>query len=272
MRHQFRDLLGAITMRRSFFVFSLAFLLPSIGQAQHFGGTAVSGAHFAAVPAPMVAPRVASVRPAASARPAAGQPARISARATAAPKPVHPAGWNTGAHRNNMPVDPVFPNGNLTFNGYPVPGLGFDYPHFFATHPNSGRNCRHCFGFGNGFIIPFIDGGFYLPSTTYGDQGAAPQPMEEAEAAPADQPPPAEEPPVRESMPVRTKTLPAEQEYVFVKRDGSLIFAVAYSWINDRLQYVTAEGIRRTIPLNTLDIDATQQFNDQRGVPIQLPA
>ena len=66
--------------------------------------------------------------------------------------------------------------------------------------------------------------------------------------------------------------MPAQQEYVFVKRDGTLIFAVAYSWINDRLQYVTREGIRRTIPRNTLDLDATQQFNDQRGVPIQLPA
>jgi hypothetical protein len=171
-----------------------------------------------------------------------------------------------------MPFDPVFPNGNLNFNGYPVPGLGFDYPHFFATHPNAGRNCRRCFGFGNGFIIPFIDGGFYLPTPGYGDQGAP-----SAEEAAAEQPAPPEEPADREANLVpystgRTLPVPAQQEYVFVRRDGSLIFAVAYSWINDRLQYVTAEGIRRTVPRNTLDLDATQQFNDQRGVPIQPPA
>ena len=63
-----------------------------------------------------------------------------------------------------------------------------------------------------------------------------------------------------------------QSEYVFVRRDGTLIFAVAYSWINDRLQYVSEEGMRRTVPLNTLDLDATQQFNEQRGVPIQRPA
>jgi hypothetical protein len=72
---------------------------------------------------------------------------------------------------------------------------------------------------------------------------------------------------------MRSEPLPPEQsEYVFVRRDGSLIFAVAYSLINDRLQYVTAEGLRRTIPLNTLDFAATQQFNEQRGVSIRLPA
>jgi len=221
----------------------------------------------------MAAARAALVRPTVSARPAAGQPARVSTRATAAPRTTRPAGWNTGTRRNNLPLDPVFPNGNLTFNGYPVPGLGFDYPHFFATHPNAGRNCRHCFGFGGGFIIPFIDGSFYLPTPVYGDQGAPPP----AEEAAAEQPAPPEEPADRGANLVpsgsgRTQPAPAQQEYVFVKRDGSLIFAVAYSWINDRLQYVTAEGIRRTVARNILDLDATQQFNDQRGVPIQLPA
>jgi hypothetical protein len=105
-----------------------------------------------------------------------------------------------------------------------------------------------------------------------GEQPAS-QPAEEGEAE-ADRQPPAGEPAARETFTARDKTLPvpAQQEYVFVKRDGTLIFAVAYSWINDRLQYVTQEGIRRTIPRDTLDLGATQQFNDQRGVPIQLPA
>ena len=209
-----------------------------------------------------------------SARPA-GQSGRVSTRLSSTVKTTHPPGWNTGTRHKIVNVNPVFPNGDMAFDGYPVPGLGFDYPHFFATHPNFGRNCRRCagFGFGSGFIVPFIDGGFYLPTPVYGDQGA-PQPAEEAAA---EQPAPPEAPADRGANLVpsgsgRTLPVPAQQEYVFVRRDGTLIFAVAYSWINDRLQYVTSEGIRRTVPRNTLDLDATQQFNDQRGVPIQRPA
>ena len=187
---------------------------------------------------------------------------------------VRARGWNQAPRRTVATPDPVFPNGSLAFNGYPVPGLGFDYPHYFATHPNAGR-CHRCFGFGNGFVIPFIDGGFYMPGPMYGDEAAA-QPAEGSEVA--EQPAPGEEPAPQEPAyypSPRTKSQPApaqQQEYVFVKRDGTLIFAVAYSWINDRLQYVTEEGIRRTVLRSTLDLDATQQFNDQRGVPIQLPA
>lgn len=110
----------------------------------------------------------------------------------------------------------------------------------------------------------------------YADQGAPAPQADDSEAA--NQPPPAEQPFARDNESnfrdrMRSEPLPPEQtEYVFVRQDGSLIFAVAYSLINDHLQYVTAEGLRRTIPLNTLDRSATQQFNEQRGVSIRLPA
>lgn len=269
MRHQFRDLLGAITMRRSFFVLSLAFLLPSIGQAQHSGATPALSMHISVTPAQIAAPHmVASVHPSVSARPVP-QPGHVSARLPAAPRTVHPSTWNTGMRRRTQNVDHRFNNGNRNFASdcFPTPGLGFDFPHFFATHPNFASNCR----FGSGFVVPFIDGGFYLPTPFNSDQ-TAPQPAEEAAA---EQPASSDEPADRVAnfaLSVRTQPAPAQQEYVFVKRDGTLIFAVGYSWINDRLQYVTAEGIRRTAPLNTLDLGATQQFNDQRGVPIQPPA
>ena len=57
-----------------------------------------------------------------------------------------------------------------------------------------------------------------------------------------------------------------------MRRDGTIIFAVAYSFNAGNLQYVTKDGLRRSIPLNTLDFDATQQFNEQRGVTVRLPA
>jgi len=195
--------------------------------------------------------------------------------ASPAPKMLHLSGWNHSAnHPANQP-DPVFPNGNATVEGYPVPGLGFDYTHYFATHPNAGP-CHHCFG--NGVAGSFVGGGYYLPLPTYyyGDESGEQQPADQA-AAPeenlqAEQTAGQDYTNYPPSWNAPQPTPKQEAEYVFVKRDGTLIFAVAYSWINDRLQYVNEEGLRRSIPASSIDIDATQQFNDQRGVPIRLPA
>ncbi len=233
----------------------------------------MSGAHAFVAAAPRAVAHAAPVRSAGSTRPIVRN-APASTRVTAAPRSTRPTGWNqTNTRHSNFSTDPVFPNGRFSTDGNPVPGLGFDYPHFFATHPNAGyRRFRH----DSGFVIPFIDGGFYLPVPMYADQGAPAPQTDDSEAA--NQPAPAEQPAARDSDSnlrdrMRSEPLPPEQtEYVFVRQDGSVIFAVAYSLINDRLQYVTAEGLRRTIPLNTLDLNATQQFNEQRGVSIRLPA
>jgi hypothetical protein len=81
-------------------------------------------------------------------------------------------------------------------------------------------------------------------------------------------PRPASEPPAQ--------TAPAPQpdveQYVFVRRDGGLVFAVAYSWDKGTLRYVTPEGLRRSIGRDALDLNATQQFNEQRGLTFQAPA
>jgi hypothetical protein len=232
----------------------------------------MSGAHAFVSAAPRAVPHAAPSRSAISARPVV-RSTPASPRVGIAPRMAHPTGWNhTTRHNNNFSTDPVFPNGGFTTDEGAVPGLGFDYPHFFATHPNAGRHFRH----DSGFVIPFIDGGFYLPVPMYADQGGPAPQADESEAA--NQPPPVDQSPARDSSSssssrMRSEPLPPEQtEYVFVRQDGSLIFAVAYSLINDRLQYVTAEGLRRTIPLNALDLNATQQFNEQRGVSIRLPA
>ncbi|HET7106488.1 MAG TPA: hypothetical protein VFI38_06750 [Candidatus Acidoferrum sp.] len=267
---------GVSTMRRIVPAFLLLSALPIIGQAQQHGGGAISGGHavVAVVPAAAAHAAPAPARTSVSPRPVV-RTAPVSTRLSAAPRTAHPAGWNQThtTRRTNFSSDPVFPNGGFSEGGNPVPGFGFDYTHFFAVHPNAGR---HHFRRDSGIVIPFFDGGFYLPVPAYTDQGAAAPQPEESEAA--IQPAPAEQPSARDSARdlrerMRSEPLPPEQtEYVFVRQDGSLIFAVAYSLINDRLQYVTAEGLRRTIPLNTLDFAATQQFNEQRGVSIRLPA
>jgi hypothetical protein len=241
----------------------------------------MSGAHASVAAAPMGVAHAAPTRSAVSARPvvrsAPVRSAPVSARVSAAPRAAHPTGWNhvtrPDTRRNNFSTDPVFPNGGFSTDDNPVPGLGFDYPHFFATHPNARH---HRFRNDSGFVIPFFDGGFYLPVPMYADQGAPAAQADVSETA--NQPEPADQTPARDTdnnvrSRMRSEPLPPEQtEYVFVRQDGSLIFAVAYSLINDHLQYVTSEGLRRTIPLNTLDINATQQFNEQRGVSIRLPA
>ena len=156
----------------------------------------------------------------------------------------------------------------------PVPGLGFDMTHLAATRGpgavGAGRHRRQ-----QPILFPFIDGGFFLPSSPeVVEEAAAPEAPEEEnevaekprrtrviQAAPA--PPQAEE---ASAMPRQT------EEFVFVRRDGTVFFAVAYAWENGVLRYVTSEGLRRSIARETLDLNATQQFNEQRGLNFRLPA
>jgi len=260
-------------MRRTILSFLLVSALPIIGQAQQHGGGTMSGTHAFVAAAPVAVAHAAPVRSSVSARPVV-RSAPVSTRVSSAPRATRPTGWNQThtTHHTNFSTDPVFPNGGFSGGDNPVPGFGFDYTHFFAVHPNAGRHFRH----NSGFVIPFIDGGFYLPVPMDAEQGSVAPAPEDSEAA--NQPALAQQNAARDDDRnfrdrMRSEPLPPEQaEYVFVRQDGSLIFAVAYSLINDRLQYVTAEGLRRTIPLNTLDFAATQQFNEQRGVSIRLPA
>lgn len=243
---------------------------------------AMGGMHaVAALPAPRaVAAPVRTGAPSGAIRPAMRTSSGVAvSRAHAAPPLVarggtHPVVWNRPHKPVTIPSgDPVFPNGLNIVDGYPVPGLGFDYVHYFATHPNTGRG--HL-GFGYGLVIPFWGGGVYVPEPIYSEQSAAAeQPAEQAAADQPDTQQNGDQPGERENggaVRARFAPLTEQTEYVFVKRDGSLIFAVAFTYINDRLQYVTQEGLRRTVSLDTLDLDATQQFNQQRGVEIHLPA
>ncbi len=59
-------------------------------------------------------------------------------------------------------------------------------------------------------------------------------------------------------------------EIVFIRRDGSLIFAVAFARQPERLVYITSDGHRRTLALRDLDLEATLQMNEARGTFIPL--
>jgi hypothetical protein len=160
-----------------------------------------------------------------------------------------------------------------------APGLGFDAVHQAATC-GSGTIGSRGFGSAGGFFFPIFDGGFPVSgSSVSGDEGPV------AESAAPDAPdtelrgrggrryrtPEPETAPTQ--APESANAAPADNEpYVFVKRDGTVFFAVAYSWEKGSLRYITSEGLRRVVTQDALDLDATRQFNEQRGLNFRLPA
>jgi hypothetical protein len=157
-----------------------------------------------------------------------------------------------------------------------APGFGFDEAHLAATCGPGPHGIRGS-AFASPFFFPFYEGGFYVPGAT--------APVEENSMTDTAQPEVIESenrdrgrryriveqdtaPPVETSS-----AAPAENdEFVFVRRDGTVFFAVAYSWEKGTLRYVTSQGLRHTVTQEALDLDATRQFNEQRGLNFRLPA
>jgi hypothetical protein len=59
-------------------------------------------------------------------------------------------------------------------------------------------------------------------------------------------------------------------DFILVRRDGRILFASIFSVVGTQLQYVTPEGIRRTLAIADLDAAATQQINEARGTTLQF--
>lgn len=259
-------------MGRLFLVALIAFGGPVLAFAQRgAGGAAASHAAMGGVRAP-----IASAQ--AGARYAAGVPARSSSFVSRSPR----------THRipQTNPQNDVVPRShfatddfaNTNFEG--VPGLGFDFPHLAAI--SGGRHPGGRFGFG---ASPFGFGGFLFGAPVIveevGPGGPQAGPVEEEDVARDD----SETEYVRRPRSVSPRDYAAQNpgsgtsgveedpaEYVFVRRDGGLVFAVAYSWENGTLRYVTRDGMRRTMARDTIDLTATQQFNEQRGLNFRSPA
>jgi hypothetical protein len=275
------------SFRLGFTVF--IFIAPALVTAQQHGGVAL------ARPLPSVAPTrpmpvagipgmvhapVHSVAPAAPTRSAGhafgsgGHPTapRIPGHLVTPKTPIHnhPIQSNyTSAHGSVIPRDILGDDDNG------VPGLGFDYPHYAATHPNAGHS-----QFPGGSVLPIVGGGIYVPATTFAEGGvqseaAADGQQAETEDAAAEATGNAsvdQTPAVLAARPRNNPPSTPASEYIFVRRDGTVFFAVAYSWVNGNLQYVTQDGFRKLVSTTTLDLDATTQFNEQRGVTFHSPA
>jgi hypothetical protein len=271
------------------FAFSL-FYLPFASAAQHAagGGVAVAPSIHAVPmhvgPGPSGAPHAAYSHP--GARPPSHTVARagtssaksaVTSRTVARTIPTPRTAW----HPVGLPPSSIapIPSSLAYVNSVPtfLPGSAF-----FGSGRNNCLGGFNCFGGGrfrtSGVIIPWGGfGGFYVPIPYYGpdDEGGAPA---EANAAPEQQTEnnnevAAEQPPAG-PRPDYYAPAPSEPVYdfVFVKRDGTKVFAVAYSLTKDSVQYVTREGLRRTLPLDALDFDATQKSNEERGNKVNLPS
>ncbi|HYL11037.1 MAG TPA: hypothetical protein VEU31_09895 [Candidatus Acidoferrales bacterium] len=181
---------------------------------------------------------------------------------------------------NNVNSTPVVTPQVFDVDDFPVPGLGFDFAHLAAI--NAGR--RHVRTRGVSFAgAPFFGLPLFSDFSGVVPMQAAPpqviivqQPVptpaedDEAEATPrrgrrAYSAPASE-------LPAGTEPTREAGEYVLVKRNGGLLFAVAFSVQNGQLNYITREGSERAVALASLDLDATQRMNEQRGTRIRLPA
>ena len=206
----------------------------------------------------------------------------------AIPTPIRP---RTITPQNpTVPVNPGFAGEGFAAGtvqdlfGYPVPGLGFDYTNYGALNGNLGvralidpvtqqeialalRIRAATGGVSPVFFSPYGGAPIVLetPMVAAQPEAQAPAPIVVV-APPAQQPAPQPQPEAKQ------EPLPDPGEFVLVQRDGRLLFAVAFTGEPGRVVYVTKEGLRRTIALVNLDVDATRRMNEERGTSILLPA
>jgi hypothetical protein len=260
-------------MHRWFVLLGSVAFLPQFVSAQHHSAMSMGMA--------TARPGVVSPRAGMHAAPTATFRASTGTQSTTRVVTAHPRNRGTAVPviRNNnnqlrRPADFDEDTGfSEDFNG--VPGLGFDEVHLAATRGRRAVSGRRFDRFNTGFF-PLFDGGFLFPSAAVIEQPPAneTQPEEAAEPETQDS---ARRVRYREpatAYPVETSSGPQgeSEQYVFVRRDGTLFFAVAYSWENQTLRYITQEGLRRSVTREALDLAATRQFNEQRGLNFILPA
>lgn len=247
-------------------VFGLAV---SVSAQQRFAAPAVAPvvtAHPVAA-APAGAVHAAPAHPTSSTHPVAHAPvAGVRSATTTHKKPISAS--ISQSHASNLALG----TGVNAAHGVPLPSKCKNF-----SYPLQGLNA--C-GSGNGVVLPFFGGAMYIPIPYYMDAGAQEQPGPEGQEQASNEQPangeqqPAEQEPAATAAPYRAPANTINEslaQFVFIQRDGTKFYAVAYSFLNDKLQYVTKEGIRHSVALDSLDFDATQKTNEQLGNTINLP-
>ena len=249
---------------------SVALLWPLAASAQR-------GAAPRMAPAPQVV-----VAPHVAAPPQMATAPRMTVVASA-PRLVTPqnTSGNVTVIINNNPTPTVTNIPASAFNFIPVPGLGFDIPHLAATRGAAAVGALPGQFTTAGVGFPFFETGFFIPSAPTIVVQVPPiviqQPVVVQQPAGAEPAPETLEPPASARRPAAVEDIPHETprdtpEYVFVRSDGKMLFAVAYLWEKDHIAYITPDGARRSVALKALDLEATKKFNEERGLVFRLPA
>jgi len=154
-----------------------------------------------------------------------------------------------------------------------APGFGFDYEHYFAVYPAARYTPIN-----SGLYVPYIGGGYYMPYPVSYPENAAPAAEQTAQAtAPETQQQVWVQAPQRETAPSepagptvfsKTDKLP---EFTFLRTDGTVFFAVAYSFTKNHLRYITQDGVPKSVLLTSLDLSASREFNEERGIQLRIP-
>jgi hypothetical protein len=205
-----------------------------------------------------------------------------------------PSGHHGGAMQippsGHVPLGFDSTSNAVSFDG--VPGLGFDFPHLAAISRAQGGNPSFHFGHNGhherGSFVPILFGGYpYYGYPYYDDMGSdQPGPQQEMQAGPQPQIIVIQQPVssqqgassasaagnvlAAEPAPPVAAPIPDRGDFIFVRRDGRILFASLFSVVGAQLQYVTREGNRHTIAISDLDADATRDMNEARGTTVQI--
>lgn len=203
-------------------------------------------------------------------------------RATPSAQVVAPGGSST--------VPLVVPTTGLNLSvapgAFPVPGLGFDFTHHSIVNANLGVRAlidpvtQHQLALAREIrretpvafpVMPLVVNSIQVivvpPPPVVIIQSPAPAEQHEEAAAEARSVAPAPVAPAPPSEPYRQAS-----EMILVRRDGSLLFVVAFLTRGENLVYVTADGNRRLLRLTELDREATLEMNEARGTSLRLPS
>lgn len=253
-------------MRKPVVLLILAFAMPLMLSAQHGTGSTASGPTPAAHSTPPAAAVGVHSAPAhAPAQAHVVRPGNHVSTNNVRPVTPHP--------RNPNPVSKPPANSGT---GYPVVSRPCNQHYSYPIQGLSACPAPQ---------IPYYGATYYVPVPYYVDTTAADQEQVQEEdqdqatnneqqnadnvnndellQQPSDS--------AEEDQPDHTST-DSLSEFVFIQRDGSKFYAVAYSFWKDKLQYVTVDGVRHTLGVDSLDFDATQKINEQLGNTINLPS
>jgi len=147
-----------------------------------------------------------------------------------------------------------------------------------ATYERLQRNLQS-----SGIYLPLLPAYAAVPVDE--NQGADSYPPDQSQAAPPEaQAPPPQVIIVQEAAPTAAADSEAPQapqaeqqpplrdegEFLLIFNDGHSENAAAFTRSGNQVVYVTPDGMRQTVPVSTIDLEATQRVNQERGTPLQL--